>query len=99
METLRESRETILTYPERFRVTETEVQQEVKTIRYFSEFVDPDEETTAIQRDPDDDKFLETAVAGDINYLVSGGSHLLDIESFRGIDIVEPRAFYERLNP
>ncbi|WP_280536921.1 PIN domain-containing protein [Halopenitus sp. POP-27] len=98
METLTESRETLLKYPERFRMSETEVQQEVETIRYFAEFVDPDEEITAVRPDPDDDKFLEAAVAGDVDSLVSGDSHLLDMESFRGIDIVGPRTFYEELN-
>lgn len=98
VETLTEFRETLLKYPERFHMDEDEVQQEVETIRYFAEFVDPDEEITAVQRDPDDDKFLEAAVAGDVDYLVSGDTHLLDIDSFRGIDIVEPRTFYELLN-
>jgi len=96
--TLTEFRETLLKYPERFGMNETEVQQEVETIRYFAEFVDPDEEITAVKPDPDDDKFLEAAVAGDVDYLVSGDTHLLDIESFRGIDIVNPRTFYERLD-
>jgi len=98
VETLTEFRETLLKYPERFQMDEDEVQQEVETIRCFAEFVDPDESITAVQRDPDDDKFLEAAVAGDVDYLVSGDTHLLDIESFRGIDIVEPRTFYELLN-
>jgi len=98
VETLTEFRETLLKYPERFEMSKGEVQQEVETIQYFAEFVDPDEDITAVQPDPDDDKFLEAAVAGDVDYLVSGDVHLLDIESFRGIDIVEPRTFYERLD-
>jgi len=97
VETLTEFRDTLLKYPDRFQMDESEVQQEVETIRYFAEFVDPDEEIAAVKPDPDDDKFLEAAVAGDVDYLVSGDSHLLDIESFRGIDIVEPRTFYEQL--
>ena len=76
---------------------EGDVQQEVETIRYFAEFVDPDEEITAVEDDPDDDKFLEAAVAGNVDYIVSGDRHLLDLDSFQGIEIVEPRAFYERL--
>lgn len=98
VETLTEFRETLLKYPERFRMSEDEVQQEVETIRYFAEFVDPVEEFSVVEPDPDDDKFLEAAVAGDVDYLVSGDKHLLDIESFRGVDIVQPRAFYERLD-
>jgi putative PIN family toxin of toxin-antitoxin system len=97
VETLTEFRDTLLKYPDRFQMSESEVQQEVETIRYFAEFVDPEKKITAVEPDPDDDKFLEAAVAGDVDYLVSGDSHLLDIESFRGIDIVEPRTFYEHL--
>lgn len=95
--TLTEFRETLLKYPEKFHTDEADVQQEVETIRYFAEFVDPEEEITAVEADPDDDKFLEAAVAGNVHYIVSGDRHLLDLDSFREIDIVEPRTFYERL--
>ena len=95
--TLTEFRDTLLKYPEKFQMDEEDVQQEVETIRYFAEFVDPDEEITAVEDDPDDDKFLEAAVAGNVDYIVSGDRHLLDLDSFQGIEIVEPRAFYERL--
>jgi len=98
VETLTEFRDTLLKYPERFHMSESEVQQEVELVRYFSEFVAPTEAITAVKADPDDDKFLEAAVAGDVDYLVSGDGHLLDLDSFRGIDIVEPRTFYDRLN-
>ena len=95
--TLTEFRDTLLKYPDKFQMDEGDVQQEVGTIRYFAEFVDPDEEITAVEDDPDDDKFLEAAVAGNVDYIVSGDRHLLDLNSFRGIEIVEPRAFYECL--
>jgi putative PIN family toxin of toxin-antitoxin system len=96
-ETVSEFRQTLRKYPDRFQLDETEIQTEVETLQYFAEFVDPDESIAAVQRDPDDDKFLEAAVAGDADYVVSGDQHLLDFDSFRGIDIVEPRTFYERL--
>lgn len=96
--TLREFRETLLKYPDRFHMDPDEVQQEVETIRYFAEFVDPTEDISAVEDDPDDDKFLEAAVAGNVEYLVSGDQHLLDLDSFRGVDIVEPRTFYEELD-
>ena len=96
--TLREFRETLLKYPERFHMDSDEVQQEVETIRYFADFVDPDVDISAVADDPDDDKFLEAAVAGNVEYLVSGDQHLLDLDSYRGVDIVEPRTFYEELD-
>lgn len=98
VETLTEFRETLFKYPERFQMDEDDVQREVETVRYFAEFVTPQEEITAVEDDPDDDKFLEAAVAGDVEYLVSGDQHLLSLDSFRGIGIVEPRTFYELLD-
>lgn len=98
VETLAEFRNTLLKYPERFHMDETEIQEEVETIRYFAEFVAPQEDITAVEDDPDDDKFLEAAVAGDVDYLVSGDGHLLSLDSFCGIEIVEPRTFYDRLD-
>lgn len=93
--TVAEFRETLRNYPDRFGLTE-EVRTEVETLQYFAEFVDPDEEITAVEDDPDDDKFLEAAVTGDAGYLVSGDEHLLALDSFRDVEIVTPRTFYER---
>ena len=95
--TLTEFRETLLKYPDRFGMDEGEVQREVETIRYFAEFVEPDAEIAAVEDDSDDDKFLEAAVAGNVDYVISGDQHLLDLGSFRGIEIVDPRTFYEQL--
>ena len=96
--TLTEFRETLLKYPDRFHLDEEEVEKEVETICYFAEFVEPEEDIRAVEADPDDDKFLEAAVAGNVDYLVSGDQHLLSLDSFRGIDIVTPRLFFDRLN-
>lgn len=98
VDTLDEFRATLLKYPERFHLEPDEVQQEVETIRYFAEFVVPDVNVTAVGDDPDDDKFLEVAVAGNADYVVSGDSHLLDLDSFRDIAIVTPRTFLECLD-
>ena len=96
--TLVEFRKTLHKYPERFGLDDEEIQAEVETLRYFAEFVVPDEDITAVEADPDDDKFLEAAAAGNTDYVVSGDQHLLDLESFRGIDIVTPREFSDILN-
>jgi putative PIN family toxin of toxin-antitoxin system len=97
VETLTEFRETLLKYPDKFHMDEDEVQEEVETVRYFAEFVTPDNDFTVVTDDPDDDKFLEAAVAGHVNHIVSGDPHLLDLDTFRGIDIVPPRTFAEQL--
>ena len=95
--TVTEFRETLQKYPDRFGLTDEEIRTEVETLQYFAQLVNPDEEVNAVEDDPDDDKFLEAAVAGNAQYLVSGDQHLLTLDSFRDIEIITPRTFYERL--
>lgn len=42
----------------------------------------------AVCRDPDDNKFIETAVLGGCNYIVSGDKDLLDLKNYEGIKIM-----------
>jgi putative PIN family toxin of toxin-antitoxin system len=44
-------------------------------------------------RDPKDDKFLELAMNGHADVIVSGDIDLLVLERFRGIPIITPAAF------
>ena len=47
-------------------------------------------------RDPKDDKFLEAAVNGRADVIVTGDRDLLDLNPFRGIAIVTPEAYLAR---
>ena len=47
-------------------------------------------------RDPTDDKFLEAAVSGRADVLVTGDGDLLELNPFRGIPIVTPAAYLDR---
>jgi len=46
-------------------------------------------------RDPRDNKFLELAVSGNAECIISGDGDLLSLNPFRGITIVPPREFLE----
>lgn len=46
-------------------------------------------------RDPKDDKFLDAAVYGQADYLVTGDDDLLALGPFRGIPILTPAAFLD----
>jgi uncharacterized protein len=46
-------------------------------------------------RDPDDDKFLETAINGDAACIVTGDADLLTLDAFDGVRILTPRDFVE----
>jgi uncharacterized protein len=48
--------------------------------------------------DPDDDKFLATAVGGKTDFLVTGDvGDLLHLREYKGVAIVSPREFISRL--
>jgi putative PIN family toxin of toxin-antitoxin system len=56
-------------------------------------------ERIAACRDPTDDKFLEPAVSGRADVIVSGDADLLALGPFRGIPIIPPAAFVQGAGP
>ena len=79
-----------------------ELKQEIidKVARYiyqFSEFVAPEEKIQSVQPDSKDDRFLEAAIAGNADYIVSGDNHLLNLKKFRSIQIITGREFLDLL--
>jgi uncharacterized protein len=55
----------------------------------------PITERIAACRDPKDDKFLELAVNGRADVIVSGDADLLVLNPFRGVPIVPPATFVQ----
>jgi len=49
-----------------------------------------------IEEDPDDDKFLECAVALQSKLIISGDRHLKDLKKYIDIEILSPREFIDR---
>ena len=47
-------------------------------------------------RDPKDDQFLEAAVNGRADVIITGDKDLLELDSFRGVAIVTPAAYLAR---
>jgi putative PIN family toxin of toxin-antitoxin system len=47
-------------------------------------------------RDPDDDKFIETAIVGKADCLISGDSDLLDLGTVEDIPILSPHQYWEK---
>lgn len=55
--------------------------------------VSPDFQLNVIENDPDDNRVLECALEGGVQYIVSGDEHLLALKEFQGIIIVSPAEF------
>lgn len=87
----------VLTYP-KFDFTADDVFRVAYTLSTVSERVDPAVELDVVP-DAADNMFIECAVAGDADYIVSGDSHLLDLESYEGIEVVAPDEFLTAIDP
>lgn len=81
----------------KFNLKQETIDKITRYIYQFSEFVVPEEEIRFIEDDPKDDKFLEAAVSGKADFIVSGDSHLLAIKQFRSIPIITGREFIDWL--
>ncbi|MGB7313810.1 MAG: putative toxin-antitoxin system toxin component, PIN family [Nodosilinea sp.] len=55
------------------------------------------QEKIAVCRDHKDDQFLEVAVNGNANWLITGDQDLLVLQSFRGVEIVSPAQSLEAI--
>jgi predicted nucleic acid-binding protein len=46
-----------------------------------------------LKNDPKDDKFLELAICGEANYIITGDADLLDLHPFQNISIIKAASF------
>jgi|SRR5579862_4162237 len=79
-----------------FEWSEEDLAEALEPILSLAEIVEPTRVVTA-SRDPNDDHVLACAVEADANYVVSGDNDLLELDTFEGIRIVNPRQFLELL--
>ena len=67
---------------------------ELITIR--GQFINTHGFDISVCEDPDDDKFIECAVAGKCKTIISGDKHLLKLTGYQGITVLNPRNFVDK---
>ncbi len=65
----------------------------INRFRWFGVLIETSHHLSVVAADPSDDKYLECAVAGEADYIVSGDAHLLALRQYAGIPILSPRTF------
>lgn len=73
-----------------------DVKTAFRLLRQHAVFVRP-KHRLSVCRDPEDNRFLESALSGAADFLVTGDRDLLALNPFRGIRIVSPSAFLTHL--
>ena len=88
----------VFAYP-KFQLSDQEIRPLIEEeLLPFVETIRVRRRLAVVRRDPDDDKFLECAVAGRAQYLVTGDRDLRELGSFRGTTILSAGEFLERMN-
>jgi len=65
-------------------------------VTIHGKFVDTQNIDIAVCEDPDDNKFIECAIASNCKIIVSGDKHLLKFTDYKGITVLNSRNFVER---
>ena len=90
-----------LEYPRLQRYLKMSKQDKEEFVILLEQIADPvriaDHPAPAICRDPDDEPYLQTALAGRADYVVSGDGDLLDLKVVEHIPIVTPADFERHL--
>ena len=90
----------VLRYPKiakRHRWSERRLRVFVEDLSRLAILTPGVERLSVIKDDLSDNRYLECAVEGEADYIVSGDEHLLSVGNFQGIEILKPRAFLEVL--
>lgn len=72
---------------EKFDIPETLARNYINQLLATAKTVDPKPHLATIEDDPSDNRILECALAAKADVIVTGDSHLLDLDSFHGIEI------------
>lgn len=75
---------------EKIPFEEEQVNRFVDKVLSVSKVVSPDSTPNAIKQDPSDNEILACALRAGAEYIVSGDSHLLELDEYEGVEITEP---------
>ena len=86
----------VLAYP-KFKLGDDDIKALIQEeLLPFVETVHVRRPLVVVHRDPDDNKFVECAVAGRARYLVTGDRDLRDLKSYRRVTVLTVGQFLER---
>ena len=72
----------------KFGFSKEQIKNVFKQILSISEIIVPKLKIRIIKEDPEDDRILECASAGNVDYIVSGDRHLLNLKNYKNIKII-----------
>jgi putative PIN family toxin of toxin-antitoxin system len=72
----------------RFKTTKREIREAKNALVKIGKVIKVTSKRKVAKEDPDDDIFINTALDGKADYIVSGDPHLLSLSNYKGIEIL-----------
>jgi len=70
-------------------------QKRIQSLFMNASRIKPTQKIFAVKEDPDDNKFLECALEGKADYLITSDRHLLELGEFAQTKICKPTQFFK----
>ncbi len=86
----------VVAYP-KFNFSETLQAEIIETVFSVSSITIVNESVNVMAVDPPDNRVLECAVSANVDFIISGDKHLLNLKNFRGREIFSPEEFLSKL--
>ncbi len=67
----------------------------VELMTIHGQLIDAEGFDVSVCDDPDDNKFMECAIASNSKIIISGDKHLLKVSGYQGIKVLKPREFVD----
>ena len=79
----------------KFHAGKDEIEYFISSIEEIGVRIVPGKKITNGSRDKTDNKYIECGIAGGVDYIISGDSHLLEMKEYRNITIVSAKEYLE----
>ena len=83
---------------EKIKNKNLEMKRTVEKIISISKIVEPLEKLNIVNEDPDDNKILECAKSGEVDFIISNDNHLLKLKEFENIKIITSKMLIDIIN-
>jgi putative PIN family toxin of toxin-antitoxin system len=78
-----------------FKFPAIDIEQIIELLTIYGEVFETKDISISVCEDPDDNKFIECAIASNSKLIVSGDKHLLSISGYHKISVLKPRDFMD----
>ena len=82
----------------KFHADINEIKLYIDSIEEIANKIDVKKLLKTVSRDQDDDKYIECAISGDVNFIISGDIHLLEIKEYENVKIMKAKEFLDIVN-